>query len=133
MSFYIWEQENIPAVKVGMSWNPEKRIKSTDHWFKPNFIRIYQITNSYNLTLKDLDKLIKDKFKHLNMKNNSTATEFYNKQIVEELDHFFCSLKTGNYIDYTKFTTLNEYLNNKVDLDYHIEYDLKYEDSSYEE
>lgn len=113
MSFYIWEQENIPVVKVGMSNNPDKRIKCTDLWVKPKIIRIYQITNSYNLTLRDLDKMIKDKFKHLNMRSDSTATEFYDKKIVGELDNFLCHLKTYNYIDYTKFISLDEYLNIK--------------------
>lgn len=139
MCIYVWQQNNVPAVKVGMSMNPPKRIINTDHWYPKIIKGIYQITKTNGMTLTHIDKDIKKEFKKLNIRsphyenlNMSSPTEFYRPEIIPELDKYFENLKQKGKIDYIKFYDLEHYEKNKVIIDEETEYDLRYCDLDYE-
>ena len=123
MSLYIISGSHLfDKVKIGITFDPISRIKNmqTYHPEPVRYVKIYTLTYSKDITLKNLEKYI---FSFLEpYKYTSPAfydyekkpTEFYSNQITLALDYFMQTCRFYGLIDYEIFDDVQSYLE-KVD------------------
>jgi hypothetical protein len=129
-------------VKVGITFDPRNRIRNmqTCNPEPVRYLRIYTITNTNNMTLKNLETMVGNTFIDFKYQSNDfqeaecKPQEFYLNNIVEYLDTFMIYLKNNNYIDYITFFNLATYMEREDELfDVDVYETLKGIDMDYEE
>lgn len=130
MSIYIISGNQLNnLVKIGMTFDPVSRIRNmqTYHPEPVRYIRIYTLTFSNNITLRDLEKAL---FKLLQSykytsphfhDDEKRPMEFYSDEVIDILDKIMEFYKINGVIDYIRFDHLNSYI---VEYDYIENWDL---------
>jgi len=109
---YIRDNEwfkSLNIYKVGISNSIKERDNTytTGEFIRGSFIKIYEISNTDDMKLKIIDKLLKKNLLHLNKYENG-GTEFYDRTIINEIEIFLNKFKIKfRIIDETELKRIN--------------------------
>ena len=141
MSLYIISGQQLEdKVKIGITFDPISRIKNmqTYHPEPVRYVKIYKLTYSKDITLRNLEKYIfsfLEPYKytsHAFHEFEKRPTEFYSNQIINILDYFMHACKGYGLIDFVVFYDVQSYLEKADELEDWTLYDiLKGRDSEY--
>lgn len=137
MFIYAWGKRRDP-LKIGYCKDIEQRLTPTDHYERPIYKAIYQVTES-EIDKFQIDKGMKEFLKEYSVEspdyteNERKPKEFYNPKALGALDNYLKKLKHDGLIDYVKFKDLDDYKKNrKIEISDDAKYNLNNVDPDYQ-